>query len=93
MKNSAARPAKMPTFKYGSSSYYVLAFSYIYDKAMSIDDYVEVANGSLPDRSKIQRALGVLEKNSSVIKITEKHWRITVVGVQQLLFLNQTAKV
>lgn len=78
---------KAPTYKYGSSTYNVLAYAYAYDKAMTIDDFQEVSNKGFADKNAIKRALIVLEENKAMIRLNDTYWRITSSGMKQALDL------
>lgn len=78
---------KPPTFKYGSSTYNVLAYAYAYDKAMTIDDFQEVSNKGFADKNAIKRALNVLEENKAMVRLNDTYWRITPNGMKQALGL------
>lgn len=83
---------KQPTFKYGSSTYLVLAYAYAYDKAMTVEDFQRLSNGAFRDKNDIKRALMVLVDNRSMEQLNENYWRITPLGIRQALELAEKNK-
>jgi hypothetical protein len=79
-----------PTFKYGSSTYNILAYAYAYDKAMTIEDFQKASkanNKGFDDKSTIEKSLVVLEENRAMVRLNETYWRITAIGMRQALEL------
>ena len=79
--------SKPPTYKYGSSTYNVLAYAYAYDKALTIDDFQELSNKAFTDKNVIKKALNVLEENKAMVRLNDTYWRITANGMKQALEL------
>jgi hypothetical protein len=87
--NSMPKP-NTPTYKYGSSTYNILAYAYAYDKAMTIEDFQKVSkvnNKGFDDKNTIKRSLAVLEENKAMIRLNDTYWRITAIGMRQALEL------
>lgn len=78
---------KQPTFKYGSVTYAVLAYACAYDRAMTIDDFQKVSNNSFRHRGDIRQALLILVNNKAMEQLNENYWRITPLGIRQVLEL------
>lgn len=78
---------KKPTFKYGSATYWVLAYACAYDKAFTIDEMQQMSNKRFDDKHAIKRALDVLSDNRSVEKLNDTYWAVTPLGKLQVFYL------
>jgi len=78
---------KQPTFKYGSTTYVVLAYAYAYDRAMTVDDFQKVSNKYFRHTGDIRKALLVLVNNKAIEQLNENYWRITALGIRQVVEL------
>lgn len=78
---------KQPTFKYGSTTYMVLAYAYVYDRAMTIDDFQRLSNKAFRDKGDIKKALLVLVNNKAMEQLNDTYWRITALGMRQVVEL------
>lgn len=83
---------KKPTFKYGSSTYMILAYACIYDRALTIDDFQKLSNGRFRDKGDIKKALSVLVSNKSMAKLNDSYWRITPLGMRHVVELSKENK-
>ena len=76
-----------PTFKFGSTTHIVLSYAYVYDKALTLDDFQRLSKNSFRDKGEIKKSLLVLVSNKSVAPLNDTHWRITPLGVRQVIEL------
>jgi len=83
---------KQPTFKYGSTTYVVLAYAYAYDRAMTVDDFQRLSNKAFRDKGDIKKALLVLVNNKAMEQLNENYWRITALGMRQVVELAKQNK-
>lgn len=72
-----------PTFKYGSSTYVLLAYAKMVKKPFSIVN-VRALTARYKNDKEVRRSLEVLEKNNSVQKVDDNRWQVTQTGVQQV---------
>lgn len=73
-----------PTFKYGSISHKILAYSKMVNKAFTIQDIKDYFGSELGDATDIRRSINVLMKGKSVEQLTKDYWRITRIGATHL---------
>lgn len=81
-----------PTFKYGSSTYLVLAYAYAYRTSLTIDDFQRLSNNAFADKFIIKRALSTLVENKAMTKVNENYWCITGLGIRQAVELAKSNK-
>lgn len=73
-----------PSFKYGSSTYVVLAYAKMRNKPFSIENIRDFTARYTNDY-EVKRSLEVLLKNGSVQIVGSDLWEITPKGIQQVL--------
>lgn len=78
---------KQPTYKYGSTTYLVLAYAYVYDRALTIDDFQRLSKKAFRDKGDIKKALLVLVSNKAMEQLNDTYWRITALGIRQVVDL------
>lgn len=74
---------KAPTFKYGGSSYVVLAYAKIKKTPFTVENILGFTS-KISNSRDVGRAIEVLLKNGSIKKVTDTSWVVTPVGLQQV---------
>jgi len=81
-----------PTYKYGSSTYLVLAYAYAYRTSLTIDDFQRLSSNAFEDKYTIKRALGILVDNKAMTQVNDTYWCITGLGIRQAVELAKSNK-